>query len=51
MQQFGACSFNTVVRWHKLGEMSIERDPHNSFVVHGHLHVKNIKFSGDFTTF
>jgi len=49
-QQFGASAFYTVVRWHKLGEVSTECTSHKSIVLAIRV-PKIIKFGADFIKF
>jgi len=50
MQQFKASAFNTVVHWHKLGEVDNECTSHISIVLAIYV-PKIIKFGGDLTKF
>jgi len=50
LQQFEASAFNTVVRWHKLGEVDNECTSHN-FIVLAICVPKSITFGGDLTKF
>jgi len=50
MQQFGASTFNMVVRWHKLGEVDNECTLHIYIVLAIYMS-KIIKFGEDLTKF